>query len=555
MRGPGHRRTPAHPGITATAMARARRRGRNPAPPAVTRATLALAPWLEQTGNARLLAELLTAGSGAPATGAERAEQALWSAIARAALGDAAAAATEARRALTLARRHRARRIEARALSMVGMHEREAGRARAAKSKLQRALALARAIRDRELEAETANRLALVCWDLGDPDARQLLESALRLARRAGLPQLEGRIVGNLAAMALSAGDEASFVRYTNAAVARFRRLGNRRHEGYGRFNLAAFLSARGDLGDARQQYVESLAAAEDTHDRKLTAMVIGHLGMLEQRQDGPGAGGAQLERAVALMAGTDAWQAEALLTAALAAERSARGRVEDAAALLDHAEQLLAGRTGARVLELFRVSRGHLELAQARRAAAGGDTAAAERYRAAVRHRLAAAETPAAAPADGDHAAALVLDPADLDFAVRLLRQAFEHEAPSSIAPDGTPDHALVVDPTGVWFRPPGGAIVDLSRRRPLMRIVVALAERRRSAEAPLTLAELVAAGWPGERILPEAAQVRVHVAISTLRTLGLRGLLLHGKAGYFLDRGVPFVDGYRVTTVVGAP
>jgi len=33
-----------------------------------------------------------------------------------------------------------------------------------------------------------------------------------------------------------------------------------------------------------------------------------------------------------------------------------------------------------------------------------------------------------------------------------------------------------------------------------------------------------LLAHGWPGERVLVEAAETRVRVAISTLRSMGLR-------------------------------
>lgn len=540
--------------ISSGRMARETRRAES----TVTGSVLALAPWLDETGRAPLLAELIEAAGGEKATAAERAQLRLWRAVARAALGDAQAAGEDAQAALAQARRCKAKAIEARALSIIGFADREAGKPRDAVRKLERALDMARKARDRELEAETANRLALVRWDLGDCDAGELFEQALTLARRGRMRRLEGRVLGNLATVALATGDEASFVRHNTAAIAIFRGLGNRRHEGYGCCNLAAFLGGRGDLGQARELYLQSLAAAEEAGDRRLQALVIGQLGLLEQRQDGPGAGGSHLERAVALLAGAEAWQFEAFLTAALSVERAAHGRTEEAAALLDRAEALLADRAGERVLDLFRVHRGHLELAQARRADAIGDPAAARQYRHEASARLERAER-MRIDGDGEHAAGLVLDPADLAFAVRLLRQAFEQAEPAAaiaaLAPgEPPPPHALVVDADGAWFQPPGGELVDLSRRRPLMRLVAALADHRwRAAPAPLTLADLVAAGWPGERILPAAAQDRLHVAISTLRKLGLRNLLLHAQGGYFFDRGVPVIVGARVTSVVG--
>jgi hypothetical protein len=57
----------------------------------------------------------------------------------------------------------------------------------------------------------------------------------------------------------------------------------------------------------------------------------------------------------------------------------------------------------------------------------------------------------------------------------------------------------------------------------------------------AGLTLDALLAAGWPGERVVPAAGANRVYVALTTLRKLGLRGLVLSQDDGYLIDPAVP--------------
>jgi DNA-binding SARP family transcriptional activator len=47
----------------------------------------------------------------------------------------------------------------------------------------------------------------------------------------------------------------------------------------------------------------------------------------------------------------------------------------------------------------------------------------------------------------------------------------------------------------------------------------------------------ELLEAGWPGERMRPDAATKRLHTAIWTLRSVGLEPFLLTEGEGYLLD------------------
>ena len=56
-----------------------------------------------------------------------------------------------------------------------------------------------------------------------------------------------------------------------------------------------------------------------------------------------------------------------------------------------------------------------------------------------------------------------------------------------------------------------------------------------------PLPPEALVSAGWPKERMAPEAAMSRLRTALSGLRRLGLRELLKRHPRGYLLDPCVP--------------
>jgi hypothetical protein len=75
-----------------------------------------------------------------------------------------------------------------------------------------------------------------------------------------------------------------------------------------------------------------------------------------------------------------------------------------------------------------------------------------------------------------------------------------------------------------------------------PLRRLLVALAKARDERRGiPLEPSELIAAGWPGERLQKRTATNRLRVALHTLRRLGLEDLLLTQMDGYLLD---PQVD-----------
>jgi hypothetical protein len=98
-----------------------------------------------------------------------------------------------------------------------------------------------------------------------------------------------------------------------------------------------------------------------------------------------------------------------------------------------------------------------------------------------------------------------------------------------------------LKVGPEARWFEAPGAERVNLGRRGPLRRVLLRLTEAR--SENPgtgLPVDDLIAAGWPGERMQYEAALARVYTTVQRLRALGLKELLITRDDGYLLDAAV---------------
>ncbi len=92
----------------------------------------------------------------------------------------------------------------------------------------------------------------------------------------------------------------------------------------------------------------------------------------------------------------------------------------------------------------------------------------------------------------------------------------------------------AATVALDGSWFETPGTGRVDLRRKRVIRRVLAALAAHAaQGAQEPLALRDLFAAAWPGEQTVGDSGDARVHVAVSTLRKLGLRDALVTFSQG----------------------
>ena len=97
--------------------------------------------------------------------------------------------------------------------------------------------------------------------------------------------------------------------------------------------------------------------------------------------------------------------------------------------------------------------------------------------------------------------------------------------------------NETLEIGDRGQWFRMTDFR-VDISRRKPVARLLLALAKG--ATEHPgvaVSTKALIEAAWPGEFIVRHAAQIRLRVAIATLRASGLSTRIVTSRAGYMLD------------------
>ena len=101
-----------------------------------------------------------------------------------------------------------------------------------------------------------------------------------------------------------------------------------------------------------------------------------------------------------------------------------------------------------------------------------------------------------------------------------------------------------LRVSESADCFTLPDGQRIDMGRRGAARRLLSHLARARLSQPGTVVGRDtLIAAGWPGEQIFPDAALARLYTTIRTLRRLGLDELLVTREGGYLLTPDVPLV------------
>jgi tetratricopeptide (TPR) repeat protein len=215
----------------------------------------------------------------------------------------------------------------------------------------------------------------------------------------------------------------------------------------------------------------------------------------------------------------------------------ASEGREDEALAAFDEARGCVLAGGDRGLIATLDGCEAHLAVFAARAARASGD---AERAAASAARGERALEAPAPSSAHARIARAL-LARAIASLARGPTPPASAVAAESAGAPPETGRAGLRVSTTARWFALAEGARVSLDTRRPLRLILRRLAEARDvEPGAPLDVPALLAAGWPGERVMHEAGIGRVYAAVSHLRGLGLREVLLRRDDGYLLDPAV---------------
>ncbi|HSO37964.1 MAG TPA: AAA family ATPase [Labilithrix sp.] len=414
-------------------------------------------------------------------------------------------------------------------------------------------------------DAEAARVRGSVLRSLGDVEhALAEQERALAIYRAIDDRAREGLCLGEIGAAHQSEGRLALARRFHAEAIAIHVAMGSRRAEGVERSYLAVATHRAGDPAAALALHETALAIHREAGHRRLEGAELLHLGFVHHELGALPAAREALGAARRVLAAAGA---RGLLGIALVL--SARLEVDagdGAAALLLLAEATHAAPASwPRLVATRHLVDGHLAMAS------GAPDRACVAYEAALASSrdlevgfevltpayLELARSRAGARSDAEalanaRARVATLENPNLRVAFEVLA-ASASGAPLPEIPAEAPRassevrramilagarRALSVEDDGRRVVLPDGRAIDLSRRKNVRLVLLALARARRDAPGTPVLPELlVEAGWPGERMRADAATKRLHTAIWTLRTVGLEGLLLTEGEGYLLD------------------
>lgn len=449
--------------------------------------------------------------------------------------GELARARAEVDRAVAHAHACGSARVEGRALAWLGVVEMCMRREEAATAALERALELHRATGDVVYEGRAIGWLgttALMAERIDE--ARVLFERAIVLHVRAGDRRYESANLSNLASTACEAGATHEAAALTDRAVALHERRGDRRLAAICAALYGAIHHDRGDLTDAHRAYVEAERVLDEmgeiriaTECRVKHAILLAESGNVEAARD-------LFERALRVSESHDNPTLVAVALAGLAACDALTGCTALARSGLDRARDVLksaesAGAHRGPYAALVETLAAHAELARAEEAWSDEDGGGFARHVDAAAALL--GEVASHRPRSVDVRVAA-------RWAERRVARARERGAPP------VSGAALAVSADGRWFRPPSSPVVSLERYAALARVLACLAAARRATPGePVSATELVRAGWPDERLLPRAARLRLHNALSRLRALGLRDALVRTTRGYALAQSCAVV------------
>lgn len=394
----------------------------------------------------------------------------------------------------------------------------------------------ARSIRERHVPGPIERALALrqesYLWArAGEPErSRRLLESAIPLFRDVGARREEGIALSNLALRFIELGRVPEARDAAKQAIDALSLVRDRRWLGSTLVAVGFCELEAGELDKARESFLRARRIARRVGERGAEAFSEGGLGDISLEESELEAAVEHYTAAIRLFEGTGVAYT-GLRRAGLAVARSRLGDIELAERQFDEIVERVDAAGVRADAEAVRVLRGHVLLDKALRALEDDDAAGAERLIAGVRAIV--------DPVRERMKDANALPSDEVRFAFRTLERRLDSMRP---------DRRLTVAADGSWFIPPSGERVEVGTRKALRALLRAFAEARQGDDVRvLDQDALVSAAWPGERIRHQAASNRLKVALSTLRSIGLRDVLETCEDGYRIDTKVDVIIAHR--------
>jgi len=502
---------------------------------------LALNVLIAMRGPAPLQRELLDAAvSDAEASGdaALRVRALVARARARLIRGDTQGADDDTGAAFAIADESGNEASRAHALETRARVDLERGRSDRAKSGVDEAVALYEKLGDRKSVASALALSASVEIKQNRIEgSREILERALAMQRELGDRVAMMSILGNLGIVHHWQDRDDEAKRCYRAALDIATGVGDRREEAVDRINIALLLMDEGALDEARGEFETALQIQRAAGHRQYVGNVLGSLASLEVLEGNLAGARRRLEEVLSIFRELGHRRYECATHRYLGTLALEEGDLQRALEWLQTAKKIaeevgdftsfVLGPLGA-TLALM----GKSEEAEATFATARASLEKRGEPRAFVLLEIFEAfRQVASGDLDGARAVLSRVDQKRLASDARTARRLLA----TAIARRDDKHAGLVIGDEARWFQVGSGEKVDLSKRRaPRLILLALLAERGKNKG--LGLDDVIAAGWPGERIQPEAAAARAYTAIKTLRELGLGDLLVRRDDGYLL-------------------
>lgn len=349
-------------------------------------------------------------------------------------------------------------------------------------------------------------------------DARDRFEGAVRLFDEKGDARASAVVLSALGAIDLVTANLSRARLTLLRAIDTLATLGDRSARAMVQIDFGLVEQELGDFDAARTALEQALLVHTEIGNRRFMGIALGYRAGVELETKNLEAARSLYEMALNTIAGIGDPKLEALFRSALGVVQAKADLLDDAEKNFEAAERAAALQGEARIAATVSIHRGHLDIAQKKDALAQSRRASAT---------------------------GLVEQSDDVRFALRLLDDALGTHANTN---DASTSAALLVARDATWFRAPNLTTrSELGKRASSKRILMELVRRRiESPSVAISRSDLVAIGWPGEKLDPEAGFNRLGVALSELRRAGLRTLLLHRDGeggGHYLDPETPII------------